>query len=147
MGYQNVNEARLEELRNKHRPAVKAAVEERSKGLQDWRDCQGLSSKLCGFKHDPGSVVVGTTETDQKAYELTNSDASQTDTGSANVDELYMSLNGGVEIASAPDLQEQVIFFLCYVPIHIPLKSVFLTCTPPDHLLLILVYQLYLLVA
>nr|XP_009769892.1 PREDICTED: TBC1 domain family member 8B-like isoform X2 [Nicotiana sylvestris] len=110
MGYQNVNEARLEELRNKHRPAVKAAVEERSKGLQDWRDCQGLSSKLCGFKHDPGSVVVGTTETDQKAYELTNSDASQTDTGSANVDELYMSLNGGVEIASAPDLQEQVVW-------------------------------------
>lgn len=41
MGYQNVNEARLEELRNKHRPAVKAAVEERFKGLRDWRECQG----------------------------------------------------------------------------------------------------------
>ncbi|CAN4106945.1 unnamed protein product [Withania somnifera] len=58
MGYQNVNEARLEELRNKHRPAVKAAVEERFKGLQVWRDCQGLASKLSSFENDPGSVIV-----------------------------------------------------------------------------------------
>ncbi|KAL0452187.1 UNVERIFIED_CONTAM: TBC1 domain family member 9B [Sesamum latifolium] len=37
MGYQNVNEKRLQELRNKHRPAVKAALEERSKGFRVWR--------------------------------------------------------------------------------------------------------------
>ncbi|KAK4373511.1 hypothetical protein RND71_008895 [Anisodus tanguticus] len=110
MGYQNVNEARLEELRNEHRPAVKAAVEERFKGLQVWRDYQGLAPKLCSFKHDPGSVTVGTTETDDKADEVTNSDASQADSVSANVDELNVSLNGNVEIDSAPDLQEQVVW-------------------------------------
>ncbi|KAK4284043.1 hypothetical protein QN277_000925 [Acacia crassicarpa] len=44
MGYQNVNEVRLQELRNKHRPAVMAAVEERSKGLKAWRDSQESGS-------------------------------------------------------------------------------------------------------
>ncbi|XP_028799426.1 rab GTPase-activating protein 1 isoform X2 [Neltuma alba] len=44
MGYQNVNEVRLQELRNKHRPAVIAAVEERSKGLKAWRDSQESGS-------------------------------------------------------------------------------------------------------
>lgn len=38
MGYQNVNEIRLEELRKRHRPTVKAVLVERSKGLQAWRD-------------------------------------------------------------------------------------------------------------
>ncbi|KAI4347697.1 hypothetical protein L6164_008483 [Bauhinia variegata] len=38
MGYQNVNETLLQELRNKHRPAVIAAIEERSKGLKAWRE-------------------------------------------------------------------------------------------------------------
>ncbi|XP_049354140.1 uncharacterized protein LOC125818672 [Solanum verrucosum] len=104
MGYQNVNEARLEELRNKHRPAVKAAVEERFKGLRVWRDCQGLASKLTSFEHDPGSVIVGTTGTDKKTDEVMNSDAS------SYVDELHMNLNGNVETDSAPDLQEQVVW-------------------------------------
>ncbi|XP_057989459.1 uncharacterized protein LOC110645444 isoform X2 [Hevea brasiliensis] len=44
MGYQNVNEIRLQELRNKHRAAVITAVEERKKGLQAWRDSQGSGS-------------------------------------------------------------------------------------------------------
>ncbi|KAH0682001.1 hypothetical protein KY289_019753 [Solanum tuberosum] len=104
MGYQNVNEARLEELRNKHRPAVKAAVEERFKGLRVWRDCQGLASKLSSFEHDPGSVIVGTTGTDKQTDEVMNSDAS------SYVDELHMNLNGNVETDSAPDLQEQVVW-------------------------------------
>ncbi|KAL5569194.1 hypothetical protein UlMin_025769 [Ulmus minor] len=38
MGYHNVHETRLQELRNKHRPAVIAAIEERLKGLSAWRD-------------------------------------------------------------------------------------------------------------
>ncbi|XP_054786488.1 uncharacterized protein LOC129292849 isoform X2 [Prosopis cineraria] len=44
MGYQNVNEVRLQELRNKHRPAVIATVEERSKGLKAWRDSRESGS-------------------------------------------------------------------------------------------------------
>ncbi|KAL3338825.1 hypothetical protein AABB24_027781 [Solanum stoloniferum] len=104
MGYQNVNEARLEELRDKHRPAVKAAVEERFKGLRVWRDCQGLASKLSSFEHDPGSIIVGITGTDKKTDEVMSSDAS------SYVDELHMNLNGNVETDSAPDLQEQVVW-------------------------------------
>ncbi|KAF7848898.1 hypothetical protein BT93_L1466 [Corymbia citriodora subsp. variegata] len=49
MGYQNVNEKRLQELRNKHRAAVIATVEERSKGLRAWRDSQdGIVISLTG---------------------------------------------------------------------------------------------------
>ncbi|XP_048139814.1 rab GTPase-activating protein 1-like isoform X5 [Rhodamnia argentea] len=49
MGYQNVNEKRLQELRNKHRAAVRATVEERSKGLRAWRDSQdGIVISLTG---------------------------------------------------------------------------------------------------
>lgn len=46
MGYQNINKVRLQQLRNKHRPAVIAAIEEKSKGLKAWRDSKGLASKL-----------------------------------------------------------------------------------------------------
>lgn len=37
MGYPNVNESRLQELRNKHRPAVRAAAEERLSALRALR--------------------------------------------------------------------------------------------------------------
>lgn len=143
MGYQNVNEARLEELRNKHRPAVKAAVEERFKGLQVWRDCQGLASKLSSFEHDPGSVIVGTTETDKKADEVMNGDASPSDTASG--DELT-SLYGNAETDTAPDLHEQVILFLFSRTYSIEV-CLFNLHPFADCLLLFLVYLLYLLVA
>ncbi|KAG7998722.1 hypothetical protein I3843_01G270600 [Carya illinoinensis] len=44
MGYQNVNETRLQDLRSKHRPAVISTLEERSKGLQVWRDSKDSGS-------------------------------------------------------------------------------------------------------
>ncbi|CAN1237710.1 TBC1 domain family member 8B [Linum grandiflorum] len=44
MGFQNVNEARLRELSDKHRPAVMAALEERTKGIQAWRDSKESGS-------------------------------------------------------------------------------------------------------
>ncbi|XP_059666152.1 uncharacterized protein LOC132311976 [Cornus florida] len=108
MGYQNVNEARLQDLRNKHRPAVRAAVEERSKGFRVWRDSQGLASKLYGFKHDPGSLTLE--KTDQSVDTQTNGDIPHRESGSANVDGFLVSLNGDVEINSVPDLQEQVVW-------------------------------------
>ncbi|KAA8534312.1 hypothetical protein F0562_031861 [Nyssa sinensis] len=108
MGYQNVNEARLQELRNKHRPAVRAAVEERSKGFQVWKDSQGLASKLYNFKHDPGSLMMG--KTDQLVDSQANGDISHMKSGSANVDGLLMSMAGDGEIESVPDLQEQVVW-------------------------------------
>lgn len=106
MGYHNVNEARLQDLSNKHRPAVKAVVEERSKGLRVLRDSQGLASKLYGFKQDPGSLMVGTNNTDQ----IRNGDISHMHSGSANANDVLMSLTGDVEIDSVPDLQEQVVW-------------------------------------
>ncbi|KAJ6407363.1 hypothetical protein OIU84_010801 [Salix udensis] len=44
MGYLAVTEARLLELREKHRPAVLVVVEERSKGGRIWKDSKGLAS-------------------------------------------------------------------------------------------------------
>ncbi|CAN1237713.1 TBC1 domain family member 8B [Linum grandiflorum] len=101
MGFQNVNEARLRELSDKHRPAVMAALEERTKGIQAWRDSKGLASKLYNFKHDPKSMLVeGRTQT--------SGDLSRSESGSTNSDDVLISLTENGEMDSAPDLQEQV---------------------------------------
>ncbi|XP_038679187.1 TBC1 domain family member 2B-like isoform X2 [Tripterygium wilfordii] len=81
MGYQNVTETRLSELREKHRPAVIAAMEERSKGLQAGRDSQETSGDL-----------------------------SRSESGSTNTDVVLMSLTGDGEMDSVPDLQDQVVW-------------------------------------
>ncbi|CAF2226081.1 unnamed protein product [Brassica napus] len=57
MGYQDLNESRLQELRSKHGPTVMAAFEERLKGLQAWRDSKDLTTKLYNSKQDPKSVL------------------------------------------------------------------------------------------
>ncbi|XP_010504339.1 PREDICTED: TBC1 domain family member 10B [Camelina sativa] len=104
MGYQNVHEIRLQELRSKHRPAVIASLEERSKGLQAWRDSKGLASKLYNFKQDPKSVLV-----DSKAS-LANGSLSRSESGSSNADEQLVSLTGDGEVDSVQDLQAQVLW-------------------------------------
>lgn len=91
MGYHNVNEPRLQVLRNKHRPAVEAALEERIKGLR----------LLCASKEN----------------KMKNGELSRMNSESSNGDEVYMGVSGDVEIDSVPDLQEQVslisiLFFL-----------------------------------
>uniref|UniRef100_A0A6N2M672 Rab-GAP TBC domain-containing protein n=1 Tax=Salix viminalis TaxID=40686 RepID=A0A6N2M672_SALVM len=95
MGYQNVNETRLQELRNKHRQAVIAMAEERTRGLQALRDSQGLATKLYNFKHDRKSILMETTE---KTSELSRSES-----GSTNADEALISLTGDAEIDSVQD--------------------------------------------
>ncbi|WJX21756.1 hypothetical protein P8452_11146 [Trifolium repens] len=92
MGYQNINEVRLQQLRNKHRPAVIAAIEERSKGLKALRDAKGLASKL--FEQSNNVPVLG--------------NLSRSESGSTNADEILISLTGEGEIDSAPDLPEQI---------------------------------------
>ncbi|PIA32044.1 hypothetical protein AQUCO_04600012v1 [Aquilegia coerulea] len=57
MCYQAINEARLVNLRDKHRPAVIAAIEERSRGLRVWRDSHNLAPNFCSFDHHPGSLM------------------------------------------------------------------------------------------
>ncbi|XWS56490.1 hypothetical protein CRYUN_Cryun09bG0089700 [Craigia yunnanensis] len=110
MGYQNVNEKRLHELREKHRSAVIAAVEERSKGLQAWRDSQGLASKLYNLKHDPKLMLMETNKTGQLVDSQTNGNLSRSESGSTNADKVLISLTGDAELDGVPDLQEQVVW-------------------------------------
>lgn len=93
MGYHNVNESRLQDLRNKHRPAVEAKLEERLKGLR----------MLCGSKED---------EVDPTGVKIANGELSRMNSESSNGDEVYLGVSGDVEIDSVPDLQEQVSHFL-----------------------------------
>ncbi|XP_043699290.1 TBC1 domain family member 8B-like [Telopea speciosissima] len=110
MGYQTINEARLQELRGKHRPSVIAAMEERSKGLRVGRDSQGLASKLYNFKHDPGSLIKKTNAAERFGDLQTNGDLYPLDSGSVNLDEMLSSLTADGEADSLPDLQEQVVW-------------------------------------
>ncbi|CAN6463115.1 unnamed protein product [Victoria cruziana] len=108
MGYQSVTEAKLQELQAKHRPAVIAAIDERSKELRIWRDSQGLVSKLYGFKQDPGPVLSNS-QCMESLDEMRKSGAScLLECGSTNVDELICSLTGETDSSTGPDLQEQV---------------------------------------
>ncbi|KAL2249237.1 UNVERIFIED_CONTAM: TBC domain-containing protein [Sesamum indicum] len=109
MAYQNVNEKRLQELRNKHRPAVKAALEERSKGFRVWRDSQVLASKLYNFKQAPDSTMVGTDKPEGTNADI-NDNVSHLDASSNNVNGPYMSLNGDMEVDPGKDLQEQAVW-------------------------------------
>ncbi|XP_022984209.1 TBC1 domain family member 8B-like [Cucurbita maxima] len=105
MGFQNVNETRLRELRTKHRPAVVTAIEERSKGLRAWKDSQGLASKLYIFKHDSKSTITETKNSSQ-----INGDLSRSESGSTNADEILISLAGEDEIDAVSNLQDQVVW-------------------------------------
>lgn len=107
MGFMAVTEARLQELREKHRPAVLVVVDERSKRGRVWKDSKGLASKLYSFKHDHRSLV----EEKKNAEEgdmLAKGDQSQSGPRSSNLDDLLDSLTVDSEVDSLPDLQEQV---------------------------------------
>ncbi|CAN1257867.1 TBC1 domain family member 9 [Linum perenne] len=103
MGFQNVNETRLRELRNKHRPAIMAAREERTKGLQASKDRRGLASKLNNFKLDSKSVLV-------EGRSQTIGDLSRSESESTNSDDALATLIENGEMDSTPDLQDQVVW-------------------------------------
>uniref|UniRef100_A0A0D3EVY4 Rab-GAP TBC domain-containing protein n=1 Tax=Oryza barthii TaxID=65489 RepID=A0A0D3EVY4_9ORYZ len=100
MGYQAVDEARLQELRNKHRPSVISSMEQRAKGLRVWRDTNGLASKLYNFKRDPEPLVSLSTE---QLSDLT-------ETSSGSTDDMYSGLTVNTEIDSLPDPKDQVVW-------------------------------------
>uniref|UniRef100_A0A7N0TLL2 Rab-GAP TBC domain-containing protein n=1 Tax=Kalanchoe fedtschenkoi TaxID=63787 RepID=A0A7N0TLL2_KALFE len=97
MGYQNVNEVRLQELREKHRPSVMAAIEERARGLKRM-DSNGLASKLYNFKQDPGSLMLNT----NGDIKLGNDDACHS--------ECLIGMTGDAGVDSAPDYKEQIVW-------------------------------------
>ncbi|XXG54953.1 hypothetical protein AAC387_Pa03g2712 [Persea americana] len=111
MGYQAVNEARLQELREKHRPAVLAILEERAKGLpvKDSKS-KGLASKLYSFKHDPGSLIPEKIPTERFADMHGDGNLNSLESDSRNLDEFLNGLTGDCDAGSGADLQEQVVW-------------------------------------
>ncbi|KAL9272343.1 TBC1 domain family member 8B-like protein [Drosera capensis] len=109
MGYRNVNEARLLGLREKHRPSVVAAIEERSKGFQLWKNSQGLASRLYSFKHDPDSMILEASKLKEQT-EVVNGDIDHLDNGPTSPDDIFVSLTGGVDVDPGSDLQKQVMW-------------------------------------
>ncbi|XP_039129276.1 TBC1 domain family member 8B-like isoform X3 [Dioscorea cayenensis subsp. rotundata] len=104
MGYQAVNETKLQELRKKHRPDVIAAMEERSKGLGVLNGSKGLATKLYSFKHDPGSLLSKTAEN----LGDTNGDAHLSQPESSDSGGFLNSEMVDAEFDSVPHLKEQV---------------------------------------
>ncbi|KAL7265181.1 hypothetical protein ACSBR1_003023 [Camellia fascicularis] len=103
MGFLSVTEDRLQDLREKHRPAVIEAVEELSKG-QVSKNSKGLATKLYSFKHDPG-----TQKKDANAeVESGDGDISHLESRSPNLDDFLSGITTETEVDSVPDLQEQV---------------------------------------
>ncbi|KAJ4978716.1 hypothetical protein NE237_009496 [Protea cynaroides] len=98
MGYQTVNEARLQELREKHRSSVIAAMEERSKGPCVRKDSLGLASKLYSFKNDHGPLTKEANAAEGLGDLQTNGDLCP------------LELIGDTDADSLPDLQEQVVW-------------------------------------
>uniref|UniRef100_A0A5B6ZZ85 Putative TBC1 domain family member 8B-like n=1 Tax=Davidia involucrata TaxID=16924 RepID=A0A5B6ZZ85_DAVIN len=110
MGFLTVTEDRLQELREKHRPAVRVVVEERSKGGRVLKDTKGLASKLYSFKHDTGPLVEETNTKAELGDKLTDGDISRLKSSSSNLDEFLSGLTIDSEVDSLPDLQEQVVW-------------------------------------
>lgn len=111
MGYQSVNEAVLQELRNKHRPSVLSSMEERAKGLSVWTDTNGLASKLYNFKREPEPLVSISDSADQLS-DVALGDANQeSNLGNMDEDDMYGSVTVKSEIESLPDPKDQVGFW------------------------------------
>lgn len=108
MGYQAVNEFRLQDLRKKHRPAVLSSMEERSKGLRALRDSQGLASKLYSFKRGPGSLLSEANLTEGSRDSHTNGNLHLAGSDATNMDGFLSNLTTDTESDSEPDLKEQV---------------------------------------
>ncbi|XP_020099625.1 TBC1 domain family member 8B-like isoform X2 [Ananas comosus] len=106
MGYQTVNELKLQELRNKHRPSVLAAMEERSRGLRVFKDSKGLATKLYSFKRNPEPLVSEANSKEGLNDINGNRDALESD--SPTIDCIVSGLEVDSEVDSLPDLQEQV---------------------------------------
>ncbi|CAK8571534.1 unnamed protein product [Lathyrus sativus] len=110
MGFLAVTEARLQELRVKHRPSVLEVIEERSRKGRVWKDSKGIATKLYSFKHDPGSPLVKEKKDNDKGDNVADKDVQLgLESHSSSLDELLNSLNIDSKMDSLPDLQEQVV--------------------------------------
>ncbi|GAB2300540.1 hypothetical protein Dimus_034581 [Dionaea muscipula] len=108
MGFLAVNEARLQELRNKHRPSVICVIEERSRGSQVFKDSKGLASKLFSFKHDSRSLVKEANTTGGLGVKNADNNTSQPKYSPEKSEEPFSCINIAPELESLPDLEDQV---------------------------------------
>ncbi|KAM0861953.1 hypothetical protein ACQ4PT_045565 [Festuca glaucescens] len=105
MGYQSLNEAGLQDLRNKHRPSVISSMEERAKGLGVCKD-NVLASKLYNFKREPEPLVLINNSADQMSDDADGDINQEGDYG--DMDDMYGGLTVNSEIDSLPDPKDQV---------------------------------------
>ncbi|KAL9269699.1 TBC1 domain family member 8-like protein [Drosera capensis] len=110
MGFLAVNEARLEDLRNKHLPAVLGIVEERSRGSHVFKDSKGLASKLYSFKHDSQSFVKEAKTKEGLGSQRSDKNKPHPKYAPEKLEELFSSINLDPELESLPDLQDQVVW-------------------------------------
>lgn len=106
MGFLNVTEDKLQELREKHRPSVISSIEERSKAGRVLKDPKSLATKLYSFKHDPRKKQAKVEE--GPSDKNVDTDKSHSRTSSTNLEDFLNSITSDSEVDSVPDLQEQV---------------------------------------
>ncbi|KAI3512087.1 hypothetical protein L1887_19271 [Cichorium endivia] len=102
ISFSYVTEDILQQLREKHRPDVKAAIEERNKGDLIRKDPKGLATKLYSFKHEPKPLVR------QPSIKQGLSEKKKVATSRLN-DSLNLAAMT-TEADSSPDFQDQVIW-------------------------------------
>lgn len=128
VGYQTVNEMRLQELRNKHRPSVLAAMEERSKGMHVWSDSKGLATKLYSFNRDNGLLVSESKSEENAGDTKATGEVHFIDSDFTNYDGSTLTFDA--ELDSLPDLQEQVILsIICCCKVCVSLSSSRVKCS------------------
>ncbi|KAL0289377.1 UNVERIFIED_CONTAM: TBC1 domain family member 8 [Sesamum calycinum] len=110
MGFLTITEDRLQELREQHRPAIVATVEERAKGGRVFKDPKGLATKLYSFKHNPESIVKENKNEAVPGDKVDAVEISDLDSEGANFDEFLKGITIDSEVDSLPDLQEQVVW-------------------------------------
>ncbi|KAK4432415.1 TBC1 domain family member 8 [Sesamum alatum] len=110
MGFLTITEDRLQELREQHRPAIVATVEERAKGGRVFKDPKGLATKLYSFKHNPESIVKENKNEAGPGDKVDAGEISDLDSHGANFDEFLKGITIDSEVDSLPDLQEQVVW-------------------------------------
>ncbi|KAL9235989.1 hypothetical protein vseg_010705 [Gypsophila vaccaria] len=110
MGFLSVTEARLEELREKHRPSVLAIIEERTKGSEVSKESKSLATKLYSFKQDAQSLLKDSDTIEGLAGELMDSVRSEANSSPENFDEFMHALSVDTDIDSPQDHHEQVVW-------------------------------------
>ncbi|XP_074312105.1 uncharacterized protein LOC141647707 [Silene latifolia] len=110
MGFLCVTEARLEELREKHRPSVLGIIDERTKGSEVSKESKSLASKLYSFKQDAQSLMKEPDTAEVLSEKLIDSVRSEVNSSPDNFDEFMCALSSDTEIDSSQYHQEQVVW-------------------------------------